>query len=191
MAIKFGVAGTHSTGKSTLVEGLQKALTARGIRVGRVADLATAARDHGFPILREHTFDSTLWIMSRGVSQQLEVGLKSDVVLVDRPALDAVGYLWAALQHRKERIPKAKEDYLLAFAAHDAATYTVLCNTKLDPAIQLGPDRDKDPGFRMAAGEQIAAVFSRIGVSPRLVVHGQEFVEGLALELERVARRLG
>ena len=188
MAIKFGVAGTHSTGKSTLVAALDEALTMRGFCVGRVADLATAARDHGFPILRDHTFESTLWIMSRGISNQLVVGLAADIVLVDRPALDAVGYLWAALQHRKETLSQAQEHYLLTLAANDAATYSVLCRTELNPKVPLGPDRDKDPAFRVAAGQQIAEVFSRISVAARAVVEGGAFVEEIARELEQAAR---
>ncbi|MES1173202.1 MAG: hypothetical protein ABUL62_02650 [Myxococcales bacterium] len=188
MAIKFGVAGTHSTGKSTLVADLDVALTRRGLSVGRVGDLAKTARALGFPILREHTFESTLWIMSHGISAQLQVGLKNDVVLVDRPALDAVGYLWAALQYRKEQLSSAHEQYLLALAACDAATYCVLCKTELDPEIPLGPERDKDSAFRVAAGEQIAAVFSRIELSPRTVIVGASFVEELASELEKAVR---
>ena len=103
-AVKLGVAGTHSTGKSTLVEALASALRERGLRVGRVADLATSARDLGFPILRDHTFESTLWIMTRGIAAELEAALRVDVVLVDRPALDALGYFWAALAYRRAKL---------------------------------------------------------------------------------------
>ncbi|MEQ9080762.1 MAG: AAA family ATPase [Sandaracinaceae bacterium] len=188
MAIKFGVAGTHSTGKSTLVDALDEALTKCGFRVGRVGDLATEARDLGFPILHEHTFESTLWIMTRGISEQLAQGLQNHIVLVDRPALDAIGYLWAALKHREENMPKEQEEYLIALAAHDAATYHVLCKTEIDPSVPLGAGRDTDLDFRAAASEQITSVFSRMSVSPRTVVDDPAFVQQIATELEDAAR---
>lgn len=188
MAIKFGVAGTHSTGKSTLVQELDTALTARGLRVGRVADLATKARDLGFPILRDHTFESTLWIMTHGISAQLVASLNVDVVLVDRPALDAVGYLWAALEHRNASLHPAQREYLLALARHDTATYYLLCQTELDREIPLGPNRDEDFRFREAAGKHITAVFSQIQVSPRLVVTGESFLNEVVNDLEKAVR---
>lgn len=188
MAIKFGVAGTHSTGKSTLISELTKALTARGLRVGRVTDLATKARDLGFPILRDHTFESTLWIMTHGISEQLVAGLNADVVLVDRPALDAVGYLWAALEHRNAQLQAAQQEYLLALARHDTATYAVICRTELDPEVPLGSGRDTDSRFREAAGKHIAAVFSQIQLTPRIVVAGETFVGEVANDLEKMVR---
>lgn len=189
MAIKFGVAGTHSTGKSSLIEGLRSALEKRGITVGYVADLATNAHAKGFPILRDHTFESTLWIMTRGISEQLEAGLKTDVVLVDRPALDAVGYLYAALAHRKVQLPSEQMDYLLSLARYDAYTYEILCCTELDPTIELGPERDDDLAFRSKAGEKIAQVFSDIDRRPRNVTKEASFVEDLAQELAKAISR--
>jgi hypothetical protein len=187
MAIAFGVAGTHSTGKSTIVRELADALSARGLRVGRVADIATQARDLGFPILRDHTFDSTLWIMTHGISARLAAGLNADVVLVDRPALDAVGYFWAALAHRQEQLLQARKDYLLALARHDANTYHIICRTELDPLIELGPDRDHDQSFRAAAGNEIARVCSQVQINPHVV--GTDFsVKWIADSLERAVR---
>lgn len=182
-AIKIGVAGTHSTGKSTFVQSLAMALSGHSVRVGCVADLASEAKQIGFPILRDHTFSSTLWIMTRGISEQLSAGIDKEVVLVDRPALDAIGYLWAAMEHRRETLGVEQTEYLLSLAQHDAATYQLIFKTVLDPTIPLGQDRDDDPKFRAAAGRQIDAVFSHLGLSPQVVVASPAFVEGLAREI--------
>ncbi|HEV7402652.1 MAG TPA: AAA family ATPase [Chthoniobacteraceae bacterium] len=112
MAIKLAISGTHSTGKTSLLQSVESVLRAEGYRVARVSDLATEARDHGFPILREHTFASTLWIMTRGITLELEAELNADVVLVDRPVADAMGYFSAALKHRGSSLNEPEERYL-------------------------------------------------------------------------------
>jgi len=95
--IKIGVTGTHSTGKSSFLRALAPALEQRGLKTATVSGLAKRAKDVGFPILAEHNFHSTLWIMAEGLRQEAEASLGSDVILVDRPVLDALGYLLAAL----------------------------------------------------------------------------------------------
>lgn len=86
----IAVAGTHSTGKSSFLKEVEARLNAHGLRVARVVDTASRARDAGFPILRDHVYEGTLWIMAEGLRQEMEAALKSDVVLVDRPPLDAL-----------------------------------------------------------------------------------------------------
>jgi hypothetical protein len=178
-AIKLGVAGTHSTGKTTLVTNLMRSLEQRELRVKRIGDLATQARNLGFPILREHTFESTLWIMSRGISETLEIGLGADIVIVDRPAFDALGYLWAALAHRDELLTELQHKYLMDLARYDASSYDVLCKTVLDPAISLGPDRDPDPVFRASADAQIELVMKSLEIEARRVEQDAAFVDQL------------
>jgi nucleoside-triphosphatase THEP1 len=90
-SIKIGVAGTHSTGKSTFLSTLTSTLNDRGFVIGGVSDLASRASDLGFPILADHTFESTLWIMAECMRQEAELSLTCDVILVDRPVPDALG----------------------------------------------------------------------------------------------------
>jgi predicted ATPase len=188
-ATKFGVAGTHSTGKSTLVEELSNSLRSQGLRVAKVSDTASQAQDLGFPILRKHTFTSTLWIMSHGISKELEAELNADVVLVDRPVPDALGYLWAALASRKETLTQADHEYLVNLARHHTRTYDMICRTALDTAIPLGPERDRDPDFRSEADKQIMAVFKELGVEPRMVKAGEAVVEELTSEIKNIHTR--
>lgn len=182
--IKLGVAGTHSTGKSTLLSCLAKSLADKGLRVKQVADLASDARKVGFPILHNHTFESTLWIMTRGISCELEACLDADVVLVDRPVMDALAYLFAALVHRQDKVSQNQSEYLLDLARHHAKTYTVICKTTLDPSIPLGPGRDTDMAFRNSVASQLDGVFSKLSLSPRIVEHGPEFVNLLIATIE-------
>lgn len=164
--MKIGVAGTHSTGKTTLLDFVAKRLAEAGYSTKRVSDLASAARDAGFPILRDHTFASTLWIMSRGISEELAAALRCDVLLVDRPVPDALGYLFAALSHRDETIPEVEMDYLRTLTRLHGRTYDALFKTQPDPTRGIADDkvRDKDAQFRALAADGIDRVFAELGL---------------------------
>ncbi|WP_280329361.1 AAA family ATPase [Nocardia wallacei] len=100
--VTIAVVGTHSTGKSTFLARLAHELRRTGLQVTTVADLGEQAQRMGMPILWNHTWTSTLWIMTRGISNELEAWLHGDVVLVDRAVPDALGYYRAALAYRGE-----------------------------------------------------------------------------------------
>jgi len=155
---KIGVAGSHSTGKTILVTALRDRLVGRGLKVGHVDDLARRARDLGFPILREHTFESTLWIMAECMRQEAEQSLSCDVILVDRPVPDALGYLKAALAVTGREIDPARLLALESIARAHTGDCDVLVVTSLDVSIPLGPGRDNDPVFRKAASDAVASL---------------------------------
>lgn len=158
----IGIAGTHSTGKSTFVAGVADTLRTHGLRVGQIGDLATKARDAGFPILTDHTYESTLWIIAEGMRQEAEALLASDVVLVDRPVPDALGYLTAALEVSSREISRERLSELQSIVAAHATRYDLLIVTELDHAIALGPERDTNVAFRLAAGQHVTAVINHI-----------------------------
>ena len=191
MKIKFGIAGTHSTGKTTLLDFVASRLGQDGYRVARVADLATEAHAHGFPILRGHTFESTLWIITRGISLELEAELKADVVLVDRPVADALGYLRAALGYRGESLPEQDTQYLGDLVRVHSSRYSRLFKTQIDPSLGIAEDkvRDSDLSFRELAAKGIDGVFSDLSIPfssvPIDPVEAQEVVlEAIRLALE-------
>jgi hypothetical protein len=162
--IKIGIAGTHSTGKSTFVRLLQQRLEAAGLSSATVSDLAVEARNAGFPILREHTFESTAWIVTRCMTLELEAGLKFRIVIVDRPVPDALGYLRAALESRNSTIDVGQRTYLEELVKLHAKSYDQLLVTTIDPSIPIdtSEERDLDPVFRNMAASGIAAVFDTL-----------------------------
>lgn len=157
----IGIAGTHSTGKSTFVSRAAEAIEARGLLVGRIGDLATKARNLGFPILTGHTYESTLWIMTEGIRQETEALLRNDVVLVDRPVPDALGYLNAALEVSRREMDGVRLAELNEITAAHVTRYNLLIVTVLDQAIPLGPNRDPDAYFRLAAARHVTAIIDR------------------------------
>lgn len=176
MTVFVAVTGTHSTGKSTFLDQLQSELQAKGITVGRVADKATECRNAGFPILRDHTFESTLWIMSSVIRGELEASLSAPVVLVDRPVSDALAYLEAALHSTGRAIAETERSYLYSLARLHSLRYQLLFRTVLDPTVPLGVGRDPDLGFRALVNEKLASVLREVGVDAAPLLDAAEVV---------------
>lgn len=164
--VSIAVAGTHSTGKSTFLARVAHEARRGGLAVATVADLGEQAQRLGFPILHRHTWASTLWIITQGISNELAAWIGADVVLVDRPVPDALGYYRAALAYRGERPDATIADYLNDLVrTHAAHAYDLIFHTHLDPARPIsqqsqGPDKARDPSehFRTLADHYVARV---------------------------------
>jgi len=167
--VKIGITGTHSTGKSTFAEALAEELTDLGLKVTRIGELARKARDKGFPILTEHTIDSTMWIIAECMRLEAEATLAYDVIIVDRPVPDAIAYLDAALEVSGRSLDPRRLATLRSTATAHAREYDLLVVTSLEKSIPLGPDRDQNERFREAAGFHIAALCADLD-NPTLVL---------------------
>ncbi|KAJ8137805.1 hypothetical protein OY671_008982, partial [Metschnikowia pulcherrima] len=91
--------------------------------------LAVNAQDKGFPILAKHTFESTAWSMARAIESEAEATLSADVILVDRPVADALGYLQAALRHTSRSIAPARLEASERICAAWAPEYDLAFST--------------------------------------------------------------
>ena len=165
--MKIAVSGTHSTGKTTFLTRLRHLLETGGYHVASVADQAAAARDHGFPIMREQTATTTLWIITTGIAAELAAARRADVVLVDRPVTDALAYHLAAHTWRREPLDPARSEYLTDIARHHTPSYDLIYRTVPDPALGIRDDghRDTDPAYRDLVDRTITTVHTRLGIS--------------------------
>lgn len=165
------VLGAHSTGKSAFLARLAHALRREQVQVSTVADLGEQAQRIGLPILRNHTWASTLWIITRGISEELEAWMHADVVLVDRAVPDALGYYRAALAYRGEQPDPRVQARLEALVRDHSTSYDLLYRTTLDPDIPLGDNKPRDPDqtFRQLADHQVAAVLHDLDLPHRLL----------------------
>ena len=115
--------------------------------------------------------------------------LRSKVVLVDRPVPDALGYLLAALSHTGRVLEEEKLKRLDSICASWIEEYDLVIVTELDPSVILGAGRDTDHGFRVADGEAIMEVVSRMTHKYFVLHRGQE--EGaLAMAVECVVSQV-
>lgn len=165
--VKIGIAGTHSTGKSSFLHQLKTTLQQKGISAVQLPSLAVAAKDKGFPILRNHTYESTLWIIATCMQQEAEASLIADIILVDRPVIDALAYLTAALAVSGRDLPSDKLLNLRTIVAAHSQTYDLLFVTALDPNMPLAPGRDPDPVYRSTVAQQL------ITLVPEIAPHAQ------------------
>jgi hypothetical protein len=160
--IKIGITGTHSTGKTSFFDAIQQDLERLKLRTHRLGNFARNAQSIGFPILTDHTYESTLWIMAQCMRLEAEASLSSDVILIDRPVIDALGYLRAALRLSGRTISERRLDELTTIVKAHAPDYDLLIRTSLDTSIELGPGRDQDAQFRDAAASSIENLISEI-----------------------------
>lgn len=160
--IKIGITGTHSTGKTSFFDAIQQDLERLKLTVHRLGNFARDARSLGFPILTEHTFESTLWIMAQCMRLEAEASLSSDVILIDRPVMDALGYLRAALRLSGRTISERQLNELTTIVKAHTPDYDLLIRTSLDAGIELGLGRDQDAQFRDAAASSIETLIREI-----------------------------
>ena len=74
--------------------------------------------------------------MAECLRQEAEASAKADVILVDRPVLDAFGYLLAALEISGRRDEMRRIDELRTVARAHTGDYDVLIITSLDRGIR-------------------------------------------------------
>lgn len=170
--VTIAVAGTHSTGKSTFLARLAHALRREGVEVATVADLAEQAHRTGLPILHAHNYTSTLWIMARGISEELATWPHADVLLVDRPVPDALGYYLAALAYRGETADSAEIEQLRTLAHHHSAHDLVL-RTVLDDRTPISEGRDANHRYRRLANHHVEHVLLQLGIDHELLLAGR------------------
>ncbi|MFF4926079.1 AAA family ATPase [Kitasatospora sp. NPDC001261] len=158
--LRLYIAGTHSTGKTTLARRIEMELRATGITVARTGGFAKRAAELGFPKMTRHTDRSTAWIINATSNAALEAELTADVVIVDRTPFDALAYYLAAVQHRNEDTDPEALSRLTGLAQLACPRPLVYLATLLDPALPLAEHPGKDPdwadaAFREAVDEQL------------------------------------
>ncbi len=157
---KFAVAGTHSTGKSTFVAALKARLQAEGLAVTDVHDSAADAHAEGFPILADHTFESTAWLIAQAIRLETKASLSAAAIIVDRPVPDALGYMLAALRHQQRDLELGRYKRLESLCRAWVGEYDILFVTKLDLSVPIGSGRPDDEQFRIKASQAIVEILS-------------------------------
>lgn len=155
---KIAVAGSHSTGKTTFLTHLRPAVEDLGLKVAYVHDSAADAQALGFPILSGHTFESTAWLMARAIELETAASLTADVILVDRPLHDALGYLLAALAYSSRSVEPDRMRTLERLCEAWAAEYDWMFVTTIDPGTPVAAGRDADLAFRELAANEVRKV---------------------------------
>ena len=139
-----------------------------------VHNSAVRARELGFPILHDQTFECTAWMIASTIQLEMEARLKAKVVIVDRGVPDALAYLLAALRYGARILERERLKRLEQICANWTANYDLVVVTELDPSVSLGHGRDTDVEFRVAVNKAIQDVISRMAPARLTLQLGQE-----------------
>ncbi len=98
MVYKIGLLGTHGTGKTTLAHGIAAEFKKKNYTVRVISEIATIARERGFPIDRETTLAAQGWILLNQCAAELEAEIHGyKIAICDRTVHDNDKYLTRAV----------------------------------------------------------------------------------------------
>jgi nicotinamide riboside kinase len=164
MNIKLAVGGSHSTGKSTFLARIRQELTSKALDFQTVSDLATKCP---LPILRDHTIESTLWIVATGIAEEIAAAHQSRIVLVDRPVADAWAYLKATGRNPELTSPPGMT--LQSTIEQWMPSYNLVYLSELDDSIAIENDknRDLDTTYRRTVALEMESSYKRFALEYR------------------------
>lgn len=164
--LKVAVGGTHSTGKTEFISKVADRLRFKGIFCSIVSDLAGRCP---LPILRNHTVESTLWIVATGIAEEIAAAHKSQVVLVDRPVVDAWAYLMAVTSREATFGASPGIVTLEAAIRNWVPTYAVIYKTVVDMSVPIEDDqnRDLDSSYRLEIAQQMDLAYKHFETQTR------------------------
>lgn len=189
--VTIGIVGAHSTGKTSFFAQLAHELRRHELVVSTIGHLAQQAHQIGLPILHGHSYASTLWMMTRGISDEVGAWPHCDVLLVDRAVPDALGYYLAALNYRGETPDPVEVAQLRNLAAAHVPHYDQIFRTALNHSRPLGTEksRDNDPTFRELADHHVRSVLAELRI-PHRVLRDTEHADTVTASADFVLDRL-
>lgn len=107
----------------------------------------------------------------QGISNEIATWPHADVLLIDRPVPDALGYYLAALDHRHDHPDPDLLGHLRTLATQHAMRYDLIFRTALDDTVALGTNKARDDNrrYRRLADHHIGAVLAELLVPHRLL----------------------
>ncbi|MDD2656344.1 MAG: ATP-binding protein [Patescibacteria group bacterium] len=137
--MKIAIIGTHSTGKTTLVQKLKNKLEELGKKVMIIQE---HARSCPFPVHEGTTIEAQKWIKDNQIAKESEVDHSDKILITDRATIDNFAYL-----HRVADEETSREYEQIAF--EHGKTYTFIFKThKLDIVAEDDGFRTTDDDFR-------------------------------------------
>jgi len=147
--MKIAIIGTHSTGKTTILNALAHELTRRG---KTVVILPEYARLCPFPINEQTTLTAQMWIQHQQKEQEKKYDTPDVILLCDRASIDNLAYL--------ERVAGTEDISRVRRAAiAHAKTYTHIFKThKLPIEAEADGVRATDKAFRDEIDQRITTL---------------------------------
>lgn len=184
--LHVGVMGAQSTGKTQLLDRIEKELTAQGTIVVRTGGFGERAALMSLPEMQRHTSAATEWAIAQGIADEIAAAARpgrepAQVVLADRTAWDALAFYYAAQEWHHNRAHRLERERLRLLASTQAPKYSLLFATVLDPAIPIRPEHPCDPRFRSLVDQYAHRILTEEGL-PHLRVTSEAHSQDRAVE---------
>ncbi|MFE6740912.1 AAA family ATPase [Streptomyces tubercidicus] len=190
VATRVAFTGTHSTGKTTLIQRVEMELRATGLTVARTpASFAQQAAELGFPKLHKQSPECTEWIIAASAAAVAEATLNADIVLIDRSAVDPLAYYMAALERSGQEPDTKAVGGLVSLVHAHAATYDFLFATVLNPALPLGDCRDRDPDYRAAVDRNVHSLIHSLDLPHQKITSADYEGNAVSTLVERITAK--
>lgn len=155
--MKIAIIGTHSTGKTTLLNKLKTTLESRNFSTAVVPELARLCP---FPINEETTMEAQEWIQNQQIIQENQLHQPKKILLCDRATLDNFAYFQRASRLRNRDVSSWEQ----RAALHMSSYHFIFKTHKLElPATDDG-QRATDEGFRDEIDTTIHQLLDKHGI---------------------------
>lgn len=163
--MKIAIIGTHSTGKTTLIEKLQNKLRAHAIPSALVPEVARVCP---LPINEASTVPAQTWILDKQIAAENELDHLGQVVICDRASIDNWAYFYRALSRNGCVIAGNAWEQK---AVRQATTYDFIFKTQmLSLAAKADARRSTDGVFRQEMDELITAILHEHNINHHLLL---------------------
>lgn len=185
--MKIAIIGTHSTGKTTLIEHIAEMFSRQG---KETLLLPEYARLCPFPINEETTLEAQKWILLSQITEENKIFHEDKVLLTDRATIDNFAYLY--------RIEKSEtiENFERCAVAHMRTYDFVFKTQKLDLEAKEDGIRTTDFEFRDMIDRLITHLLKKHNIKYQLLSATAdysthvEFVQNIigSLQKEKLSR---
>lgn len=164
------ICGAYSTGKTTIVQKVATHLCAQGLRVTICPDVARACP---FPLNRQQSVSTTMWLAAMQIRAEIEAGAgNADVVCCDRGLPDILSH------HVVDGIDDANglTRAFVTYARAWAASYHAVFRSCIDPHVSIAADglRLTDEAYRRALDDAMTGVLKVCRVDAEDLPHEPE-----------------
>ena len=155
---KVGLCGSHSTGKTTLIQQLKKEMP-------RLNLVSEAARDCPYPINEKTNFRSQEWIFRTQVKRELDAAL-DDITISDRTVYDQLAYI----RYAYEEGNITYDEYMLLerYITKWGKTYDYIVYLPIEFSLEKDGIRSTDEFYRVAIDNHVKDILEE-HVSPEFM----------------------
>lgn len=178
MGGKIALIGTHGVGKTILTLSVASELRKFSIDADVVCEIS---RRSPFPINEATTRQGQLWILTTQMQQEMEVGLRSKMVVCDRSVLDNYAYMVRAVGRQLYLHPLLRE----WLATYDAFFHVPIVEEEIVPDMK----RANSPAFRREVDQVITGLLTEFDLDRRLVRLPQDRAQHIGLITDTLRSR--